>query len=130
MNGITIRYVFARQTDEKLEVRQAPSGGYICPVCGHVHLPCGEAPWEDTTTEHFRTPFATGSFGFCPDCDTQYGFDDVPPFSGGMTFLEKWWQLRLRWLDQNGWAPAMLGRVVENLGISKDELERRREVPR
>ena len=122
---IRTRYACAPSTGERLEIRQTIEGGYVCPVCGRVGAPGGEAPWEETIGERTVAPFATGSHNICVSCCTQYGYDDIPPKASGSSIAEMWWQLRIKWLSRVGWTSDAVRQVVDHLAIPEDELRRR-----
>src|ERR1700745_2695211 len=78
---------------------------FVCPVCGYAGL--GEAPYDE---------FGCASFGICPCCGTEFGYDDSSVahadlrkkwVSGGML----WWSNRL--LAPRGWDPVAQMRRAE-----------------
>jgi len=65
------------------------SSGALCPVCGFGEL--SELPYHPQS--------GRPSFGYCPSCDTQFGWDDkVAPDAPAGSKARSWNERRQQWL--------------------------------
>ena len=86
-------------------IYEAPSGFWVCPVCGSVEL--GQAPY-----------FGDGaaSFEMC-SCGFEFGFDDDPGASAKAVdeVQENWSRWRIRFISRFRFHPAALEEVMSRL---------------
>lgn len=96
---------------ETVTVHRTASGHLLCPVCA--------AEWLNSKNAMARdVPF---SFETCPECYTQWGFDDqnLPETdTQGLTAPEVWAILRTRWLDQLQWPAWAVQRIEQMFRIN------------
>jgi uncharacterized Zn finger protein (UPF0148 family) len=59
---------------------------YICPVCGYK--PLLEQPWDGDMA----------SFGICPSCGTQFGYQDFAADSEERSYRHQ--ELRAKWIER------------------------------
>ncbi len=83
---------------------------WVCPVCGYAEL--GEAPYDMK---------GVASFGICPECKTEFGYDDAD--IGVMTLQSKWKGLRFQYLEKKQWAEDRINVVCRVLSISRKSLD-------
>lgn len=112
---------------EIIEIRHAPDGGTICPVCGalgYADEPSyAGAPGSEEASRTGTPPPAYPSFNICPTCNTQYGVDDYVDALEGVSIPQRWAELRRRWLAKIGWRPEALQQLRDNLDITVEPPE-------
>jgi hypothetical protein len=76
---------------ELAEIRETDDGKFLCPICD-AEVP--QTPYDLKTGKPSRE--------WCPNCDHQWGWDDIiPPDSPPGTIARKWRELREQW-ERNG----------------------------
>jgi hypothetical protein len=85
---------------------------YLCPVCGYPGL---EEPVHDEV--------GCSSFGICPSCGTQFGYDDATSAHADLRKL--WISKGLRWWSKaqpmpKDWDPVSQVQAI-NKGITRSE---------
>ena len=108
-------------TKEPIEIRQAPDGRTVCPVCGTLGW---SSPyvlgWDDDGNpilekdQATRPQYATASQDICGSCHTHFGDTDTPP-----SRYEIWAQLRRQWLERPGKSKDAIEQL-KNLDIFLD----------
>lgn len=103
-------------TGEIVRLRWTADGCPICPVCGLVFHAQGEASWRKSGqfTEG-GLPIVQPTWGICPDCNTEFGEDDVP--ARGESLELAWANLRREWLAKVGGNAEVLARIRLHLGL-------------
>jgi hypothetical protein len=78
---------------------------FVCPVCGYAGL--DEAPYDE---------FGCSSFGICPCCGTEFGYDDSSVTHANLR--KKWVSGGMLWCSSRlvaprGWDPVAQMRSAE-----------------
>lgn len=83
----------------------AGNDSYFCPVCGYAELE--EPPYDE---------FGCSSFGICPSCGTQFGYDDATSAHADMRKI--WISKGMLWWSNaqtppSGWDPVRQLQTVD-----------------
>jgi hypothetical protein len=80
---------------QNVKVPHTVSGGFVCPVCGHMDMLLKQLAWSPGDTRvHGELPEGVPSFETCACCNTQFGLDDL---GAEQNLLAAWNELRNQW---------------------------------
>lgn len=105
---------------------------YICPVCGYDKLDTSpyekniQFPLDSNLTPPYSKYFGEPSYDVCSCCGFEFGNDDEPGTSDGVTFksfLLEWIKDGQVWFEENK-KPAQwsLTKQVKNIKIDPDDI--------
>lgn len=81
----------------------------LCPVCGREEQEGGRHPWAYRSEAGEWMPMA--SFEICPECKTQFGYDDSP--GPDRSLVQLWTRLRNRFIASLSAGDARVNRAEQ-----------------